>query len=145
MSKSSFPLPQDWRDAVLVGRIDLGEGPTPVVVKEGRVFDVSKTAPTVSALLETWKGVPQGKDQGKDLGDINDLGLETAWSNGAAPKVKLLAPIDLQCVKAAGVTFAVSAIERVIEERAKGVPGAAQAIREQRAARIGTELRKGVR
>jgi fumarylacetoacetate (FAA) hydrolase family protein len=140
MTKSSFPLPQDWRDAVLVGRIDLGEGPTPVVVKEGRVFDVSRTAPTVSALLETWRGVPQGRD----LGDINDLGLETAWSNGAAPKIKLLAPVDLQCVKAAGVTFAVSAIERVIEERAKGIPGAAQAIREQLALRIGTDIRKVV-
>jgi len=140
MSKISFPLPQDWRDAVLVGRIDMGEGPTPVVVRCGRVFDVSKTAPTVSSLLENWTGVPDGKD----LGDINDLGLETAWSNGSAPKVKLLAPVDLQCVKAAGVTFAVSAIERVIEERAKGVPGAAQAIREQLASRIGTDIRKVV-
>ena len=80
MTKSSFPLPQDWRDAVLVGRIDMGEGPTPVVVKEGRVFDVSRTAPTVSVLLEKWNGVPDGED----LGDINDLGLETAWSNGRA-------------------------------------------------------------
>jgi fumarylacetoacetate (FAA) hydrolase family protein len=145
MTKSSFPLPQDfmpedWRDAVLVGRIDMGEGPTPVVVKEGRVFDVSHVAPTVSALLEKWNGAPQGKD----LGDIHDLGLEAAWSNGGKPKVKLLAPIDLQCVKAAGVTFAVSAMERVIEERAKGVPGRAQAIREELAARIGTDIRKVV-
>ena len=140
MTKSSFPLPQDWRDAVLVGRIDMGEGPTPIVVKEGRVFDVSKAAPTVSELLEKWNGVPQGVD----LGDINDLGLETAWSNGGKAKVKLLAPVDLQCVKAAGVTFAVSAIERVIEERAKGVPGRAQSIREELAARIGTDIRKVV-
>ena len=144
MTQSSFPLPQDWRDAVLVGRIDMGEGPTPVVVKDGRVFDVSKTAPTVSALLEKWSGVPQGKDQGKDLGDINDLGLATAWANGGKPKVKLLAPVDLQCVKAAGVTFAVSAMERVIEERAKGVPGRAQAIRDELASRIGTDIRKVV-
>jgi fumarylacetoacetate (FAA) hydrolase family protein len=145
MTASNFPLPQDfmpqdWRDAVLVGRIDMGEGPTPVVVKEGRVFDVSGTAPTVSALLEKWNGVPSGKD----LGDINDLGFAPAWSNGAPSKVKLLTPVDLQCVKAAGVTFAVSAIERVIEERAKGVPGAAQAIREQLASRIGTDIRKVV-
>ncbi len=84
MTKSAFPLPEDWRDAILVGRIDMGEGPTPIVVKEGRVFDVSATAPTVSVLLEKWNGVPAGKD----LGDINDLGLETAWSNGKA-KVKL--------------------------------------------------------
>ncbi len=74
-----FPLPDDWRDAVLVGRLDLGEGPTPVVVKEGRVFDVSATAPTTAQLLEKWSGVPSGKD----LGDINDLGLATAWSEGA--------------------------------------------------------------
>jgi fumarylacetoacetate (FAA) hydrolase family protein len=148
MTKNVFPLPQDfmpedWRDAVLVGRIDMGEGPTPVVVKEGRVFDVSGTAPTVSVLLEKWNGAPQGKD----LGDINDLGLETAWADkngGGTPKVKLLAPVDLQCVKAAGVTFAVSAMERVIEERAKGVPGKAQAIREELAARIGTDIRKVV-
>src|SRR5471030_3546286 len=104
MTKSVFPLPQDfmpedWRDAVLVGRIDMGEGPTPVVVTEGRVFDVSGTAPTVSVLLEKWNGVPTGKD----LGDINDLGLQTAWS-GEKAKVKLLAPVDLQCVKAAWVT-----------------------------------------
>ncbi|HET7085917.1 MAG TPA: fumarylacetoacetate hydrolase family protein [Rhizomicrobium sp.] len=138
MTKRLFPLPQDWRDAILVGRIDMGEGPTPVVVREGRVFDVSKTAPTVSALLEHWKGAPEGKD----LGDINDLGLETAWTDGAKPRAKLLAPVDLQCVKAAGVTFAVSAMERVIEERAKGVPGKAQSIREQLAARIGTDIRK---
>jgi fumarylacetoacetate (FAA) hydrolase family protein len=138
-NNTSFPLPQDWRDAVLVGRIDLGEGPTPVVVKEGRVFDVSKTAPTVSQLLEGWTGVPEGKD----LGDINDLGLTNAWSDQKG-KVKLLAPIDLQCVKACGVTFAVSAIERVIEERAKGVPGRAQEIRAELASRIGTDIKSVV-
>jgi fumarylacetoacetate (FAA) hydrolase family protein len=139
MTKSMFPLPDDWRDAVLVGRIDMGEGPTPIVVKEGRVFDVSKTAPTVSVLLEKWNGVPAGKD----LGDINDLGLRSAWAGGES-KTRLLAPVDLQCVKACGVTFAVSAIERVIEERAKGMPGKAKEIREQLAARIGTDIRKVV-
>jgi len=139
----AFPLPTDWRDAVLVGRIDAGEGPTPVVIKEGRVFDVSKIAPTVSQLLDGWKGVPSG---GRDLGDINDLGLTKSWEgqeNNKA-KIKLLAPIDLQCVKACGVTFAVSAIERVIEERAKGVPGRAQEIRQQLATRIGTDIKSVV-
>jgi len=138
-NSTSFPLPQDWQDAVLVGRIDLGDGPTPVVVRGGRVFDVSKTAPTVSQLLEGWTGVPEGRD----LGDINDLGLTTAWSDQKS-KVKLLAPIDLQCVKACGVTFAVSAIERVIEERAKGVPGRAQEIRAELASRIGTDIKSVV-
>jgi fumarylacetoacetate (FAA) hydrolase family protein len=141
MTEFGFPLPNDWRDAVLVGRIDAGEGPTPVMVKQGRVIDVSGFAPTVSVLLEKWDGrIPQGKD----LGDINDLGFKPAWFDEAKPKAKLLAPVDLQCVKAAGVTFAVSAMERVIEERAKGVPGRAQSIREELAARIGTDIRKVV-
>jgi fumarylacetoacetate (FAA) hydrolase family protein len=137
---SPFPLPHDWRDAVLVGRMDLGEGPTPVLVKDGQVFDVGAAAPTVSLLLEKWDGtVPQGRP----LGDINDLGLARAW-DAAKGRVKLLAPVDLQCIKACGVTFAVSAIERVIEERAKGVPGRARTIRDELAAKIGTDIRSVV-
>lgn len=144
MTISSFPLPQDWRDALLVGRMDLGEGPTPVVVKEGQVFDVSRAAPTVSLLLEMWDGhVPEGRA----LGDINDLALTRAWDRNAGKsggKARLLAPTDLQCIKACGVTFAVSAIERVIEERAKGAPGRALALREELAAKIGTDIRSVV-
>jgi fumarylacetoacetate (FAA) hydrolase family protein len=138
-ASSSFPLPQDWQDALLVGRMDLGEGPTPVVVKGGQVFDVSAVAPTVSQLLDAWDGtVPAGKP----LGDINDLGLTRAWEGKA--KITLLAPADLQCIKACGVTFAVSAIERVIEERAKGVPGKAQSIRAELASKIGTDIKSVV-
>src|ERR1700754_43418 len=102
MTKSMFPLPEDWRDAVLVGRIDLGEGPTPVVAKEGRVFDVSKTTPTVSVLLEKWNGATAGED----LGGLNYLGLRRGLAGGES-KTRLLAPVDLQCVKACGVPFAV--------------------------------------
>lgn len=134
----TFPLPEDWRDAILVGRIDRGEGPTPVVIHQGRVFDVSKTAPTVSQLLENWRGVPDGVD----LGDINDLGLMRTWDGSS--KTRLLAPVDLHCIKACGVTFAVSAIERVIEERAKGVPGKAQEIRNALAQRIGADIKSVV-
>ena len=140
MTKSCFPsCQQDWRDAVLVGRIDMGEGPTPIVVKEGRVFDVSATAPTVSALLEKWNGVLPAR-----IWAISMIWGLRPPGRMASAKLKLLAPVDLQCVKACGVTFAVSAMERVIEERAKGVPGRAQAIREELAARIGTDIRKVV-
>ena len=129
-------LPRDGRDATLAGRMDFGQGPTPVLVKDGRVLDVSGTAPTVAALFDGWNGSAAGRD----LGEMGDLGLATAWS-GAAGGAKLLAPIDLQCVKAAGVTFAVSAVERVIEERARGDASKAQDIRDALKDRVGADLR----
>ncbi len=132
-------LPRDWRDATLVGRLALADGPTPVVVTGGRVRDVSRAAPTVSHLLNVWTGVPEGRD----LGELADLGLKTAWSGGKAD-ARLLAPVDLQCVKAAGVTFAVSAVERVIEERARGDAAKALSIRNDLKERVGADL-KGVK
>jgi fumarylacetoacetate (FAA) hydrolase family protein len=129
-------LPADWRDATLVGRIDAGEGPTPILVRGGRVLDVSAEAPTVSALLEHFDGSPIA---GRDLGDLSEFDLKAAWDGGSTPK--LLAPLDLQCVKAAGVTFAVSAVERVIEERARGDAGKAEEIRATLKDRVGADLR----
>ena len=128
-------LPGDWRKATLLGRIDMGAGPTPVLVREGRVFDVSTTAPTVSAFLEAWDGTASGTD----LGDLEDFAFRRDWDG--ASYVRLLPPADLQCVKAAGVTFAVSAVERVIEERARGDAGKAQAIRDTLKERVGADIR----
>lgn len=132
-------LPVDWRDATLVGRILLPEGPTPVLVKGGEVFDMSAVAPTVAQLLANWpeKGVLAG---GKSLGKLEDFAFQKAWEG----KSTLLSPIDLQVVKAAGVTFAVSAVERVIEERARGDYNKAQAIRDDLAARVGGDIRSVV-
>ena len=113
-------LPSDWRDAVLLGRLLREPGPTPVLVVGGRVRDISRVAPTVSQFLNGWRGgeLPAGQD----LGRLEDLHLVRAFDGGKGPR--LLSPFDLQCIKAAGVTFAVSAIERVIEERARGDAGA---------------------
>jgi len=127
-------LPEDWQDALLLGRLDLGEGPTPVLVNKGEVLDVSRVAPTVSALLNGWDGsVPKAPS----LGAISDFGFKPQWDGDK----RLLAPVDLQCVKAAGVTFAVSAVERVIEERARGDAGKANAIRDDLKARVGADIR----
>jgi fumarylacetoacetate (FAA) hydrolase family protein len=127
-------LPDDWQDALLLGRFDLGEGPTPVLVHKGEVFDVSQAAPTVSALLNGWDGsVPAGKS----LGPLDAFGFKPHWDGDS----RLLAPVDLQCIKAAGVTFAVSAVERVIEERARGDASKANAIRADLKARVGTDIR----
>lgn len=132
-------LPVDWREATLVGRILLPEGPTPVLVKGGEVFDMSAVAPTVAQLLANWpeKGAPAG---GKSRGKLEDFAFQKAWEG----KSTLLSPIDLQVVKAAGVTFAVSAVERVIEERARGDYNKAQAIRDDLAARVGGDIRSVV-
>ena len=134
-------LPEDWKDATLLGRMDFGEGPTPVLVRGGRVEDVSKIAPTVADLMNAYPAgaaIPRGEDKGP----LEALDIRPVWEdpNSAAP-VKLLAPVDLQCLKAAGVTFAVSTLERVIEERARGDAAAALKIREQLSASMGGDLK----
>jgi fumarylacetoacetate (FAA) hydrolase family protein len=132
-------LPHDWREATLVGRLQTQAGPTPVMVRGGHVFDMSPVAPTVSQLMKIWpeKGVPEG---GLDLGALEAFSFGKSWS-GERTGDQLLSPIDLQCVKAAGVTFAVSAVERVIEERARGDSDKAQSIRDALAERVGSDIR----
>jgi len=121
-------LPDDWQSAILVGRIQTPAGPTPVVCRDGRLTDVSQTAPTVADLLN----LDLLDVAGRDLGPIDEFDF------AAQP---LLAPVDLQCVKAAGVTFAVSAVERVIEERARGDAARAEAIRADLRDRVGADIR----
>jgi len=130
-------LPEDWKTAVLVGRIDFEGGPTPVLIRDGRVFDVSRAAPTVSELLNAFESLTL-LPAGDDAGPLEGLGLAPAWDGHRKPR--LLAPIDLQCVKAAGVTFAISALERVIEERARGDSSRAQGIRAALCERVGADL-----
>ncbi|MGQ3048888.1 MAG: fumarylacetoacetate hydrolase family protein [Niveispirillum sp.] len=133
-------LPADWRDAQLLGRMDFGQGPSPVLIKGGRLYDLSEQAPTVADLLN---GLPDGAlpDGGKDLGDAGGIKVALAWGEPLPGAPALLPPIDLHCIKAAGVTFAVSALERVIEERARGDYAKANEIRADLSARIGTDLR----
>jgi fumarylacetoacetate (FAA) hydrolase family protein len=130
-------LPADWQEATLVGRIDAGDGPSTVCVVDGRVRDVSHVHPTVSQLLNAWDGrVPDGVD----LGALDRLPIAAAFEESA--DLRLLPPFDLQCIKASGVTFAASAIERVIEERARGEAAQAEQIRSSLRERIGTDIRK---
>ena len=129
-------LPKDWHDALLIGRLDAGAGPATVMVVNGRVCDVSRSTPTVSELLNAWSGsVPAGKD----LGSLDELPITAAFAG--EPTLRMLAPCDLQCIKACGVTFAVSAVERVIEERARGDSAQAQAIRDALGQKVGADIR----
>jgi fumarylacetoacetate (FAA) hydrolase family protein len=129
-------LPSDWRDALLLGRLLTNDGPTPILSVGGRARDLSRSAPTVSKLLNEWDGeIPAGED----LGPLEALPIARAFENGKG--LRLLAPFDLQCIKAAGVTFAVSAIERVIEERARGDKARAEALRADLRQRVGDDIR----
>lgn len=127
-------LPADHDQAVLAGRVMLASGPVPVILRNGRVHDVSAVAPTSADLFDL---ADPAAAEGPELCGIGDLTV-----GGGA--FELLAPIDLQCVKACGVTFAVSAIERVIEERARGDASAAAAIRAELEDRIGGGIRSVV-
>ncbi|MDG5487463.1 fumarylacetoacetate hydrolase family protein [Sphingomonas sp. BGYR3] len=128
-------LPVDYQDALLVGRVGLSQGPVPVVVRGGTVYDVSREVPTVADLLDGDVSAVSGRA----IGDVTDLSVP-----GGEGGAILLSPIDLQCVKAAGVTFAVSAIERVIEERARGDSSAAAAIRAELESKVGDGIRSVV-
>src|SRR5690554_3867383 len=117
MKRLADCLPEDHAAALLVGRVWRADvaGPSPVLVRDGAVFDLSALAPTTSALFETDDLAARLRSGAFEaLGAIDDLGADAALS--------LLAPCDLQAVKACGVTFAASLIERVIEERAGGAP-----------------------
>lgn len=134
-------LPADWQTAHLLGRMDFGDGPTPVMIRQGRLYDLSALAPTIADLLN---GLPTGAlpQGGREIGPADAVRVATQWSTDVPDGLpRLLAPIDLHCIKAAGVTFAVSALERVIEERARGDAGRANEIRAALAERIGTDLK----
>jgi fumarylacetoacetate (FAA) hydrolase family protein len=136
MSKIVNHLPSDWPEALLVGRLALPQGPTPVLVRGGRVLDISRFAPTTADALAR-SNIADAS--GEDLGALESVDFSVAWEEGGS-SLKLLSPIDLQCVKASGVTFAVSAVERVIEERARGDASKAHGIRMALAERVGADL-----
>ncbi len=130
-------LPEDASQALLLGRVwsNANDGPCPVLVSDGRLLDLTSVAPTMSDLLEK----ADLKDRLRDRSGFADLGSLDDYLSGE--KGALLAPVDLQAVKAAGVTFADSMLERVIEEQAKGDAGRAQDIRAKLAPVLGDSLR----
>lgn len=118
------------------------EGPVLVVVRGEDVVDItSKAVPTMRDLLELDDPAAYvAKATGPVVARLADLLAASAGSLDTG-KLHLLAPNDLQSVKACGVTFARSMIERVIEERAAGNPDLAVKIREKVTAIIGDSLR----
>lgn len=128
-----------------VGRVwrpDAG-GPAVVAVRKGRVIDITtRETPTMRDLLEQDDPVSLADGTaGEDLGSLEEIARNSAEGRAGPDRPHLLAPCDLQAVKACGVTFARSMIERVIEEKAAGDPEKAEAIRKRVTAIIGESLR----
>ena len=124
-----------------VGRaLDPARGPCVVVLRDGAVIDVtSPEVPTIRDLLE--RDDPAGwlrTAEGRSLGTLAEI---VGRSRERGEGLRLLAPCDLQALKACGVTFARSMVERVIEERAAGDPAKAEAVRGRIAGLIGASLR----
>jgi fumarylacetoacetate (FAA) hydrolase family protein len=145
MTAQAFKLlPEDLERALLVGRVwrDGKEaGPAVVAVRQGRLVDITRHAPTVSDLFERADLLAIARDaEGEDLGSAEELVQAAGKGEAGQGGIRLLAPCDLQAIKACGVTFAVSLLERVIEEQAKGDPARADALRAQLQASIGTNL-----
>jgi fumarylacetoacetate (FAA) hydrolase family protein len=125
-------LPEDGTSGTLVGRVwrrGTANGPSVVAVRADGLHDISSAAPTVADLCNAPDPVALvRKTKGEPLGSLAELASD------------LLAPIDLQAIKAAGVTFAVSLLERLIEEHAKGDPGRAEQVRKELNQIIGADV-----
>lgn len=138
-------LPVDAGHATLLGRIWRPElqGPSVVTVRNGMVVDISAGYPTARDVCES--ADPAGTlraAHGEAVCSVQSLLVNSSVASRDATLPWLLAPCDLQAVKAAGVTFATSMLERVIEEKARGNPAAASNIRTEIQSLIGDDLSK---
>jgi Fumarylacetoacetate (FAA) hydrolase family protein len=131
-------------EGILIGRARRPGVPHPVIVtvRDGAVVDITaKGFATVRDIAES--DDPAGyvaSARGETIGDVEAI-VGNSWASGSdESKPSLLSPIDLQAIKASGVTFVVSLLERVIEEQARGDAGRADALRKEILELIGTDL-----
>jgi fumarylacetoacetate (FAA) hydrolase family protein len=143
-------LPQDAHQALLIGRLWVPDlGPVVCAVTPGDVFDLSQLAPTSSQLLELPEVAHQVRayvrsGQAPRLASTPEALANSDETSRDASQTWFMAPCDLQAVKAAGVTFVASMLERVIEEQARGDASRAEAVRQAVVAVIGDNLRSVV-
>jgi fumarylacetoacetate (FAA) hydrolase family protein len=143
---SSRALPADAQRATLVGRAWLPgkvPGPVPVALADGQVYDLSGVAPTSAQLLNAADPVDLVRSmthRRRVIGKVEDL-LANASADQRSPREPFfLCPVDLQAVRACGVTFIASMLERVIEEQAHGDPAQAEAVRRSIGEEIGGQI-----
>ncbi len=140
-------LPIDRSQALLIGRLWVPEaGPVLVALSDEHALDLSGLAPTCSALLElpqVHRQVREWMDSGqaRPMARIADALTHSDETQRRPDQPWFMAPCDLQAIKAAGVTFVASMLERVIEEQARGDASRAEAVRQAVVAVIGDNLR----
>jgi fumarylacetoacetate (FAA) hydrolase family protein len=138
-------LPADGTTGTLVGRAWVpGEvpGPSVVAIRADGVFDLGRAAPTMTDLLNADDPARLVRGAGERVGDLAPILANSAHDRRDPALPYFLAPCDLQALKAAGVTFATSLLERVIEEHARGDASKADSIRRTITEVIGTDLSK---
>ena len=140
-------LPADGTKGTLIGRAWIPgtpSGPAVVALRGDAVWDITRLVPTVSELLNAKDSLAlaRGTKGAIEIGRIKDLLANSDPDQQDASKPYFLAPCDLQAVKAAGVTFADSMLERVIESKAKGDPSRQDALRGELTREIGSDLSK---
>ena len=136
-------LPEDGCAGTLIGRVWLpGEGPAVVLVRGDGVVDITRAAPTVAGMLNETEPVAAALSAPRDrrIGDAAEIAANSDAAARDERRPWFLAPVDLQSVKAAGVTFVRSLLERVVEEQTRGDPARAAAMRAGLRGEIGGDL-----
>jgi fumarylacetoacetate (FAA) hydrolase family protein len=138
----AITLPHDVANAILIGRIWVPEeGPYLVKVSATQTTDLSGLAQTSSDLMEIDNVAARViQHQGKTW-STESLWANTDPQNRDEQQAWFLAPTDLQAIKAAGVTFVASMLERVIEEQARGDAAKAESVRKAVIDVMGDNLR----
>ena len=137
-------LPEDVDRALLIGRVWLpsASGPVLVRVTQDAVYDISPVAATSTGLLERDDAAAtiRGMREAARIGSTAEILASSAARDDGDRRPRFLAPCDLQAIKASGVTFVSSLLERVIEEQTRGDPAKAEAVRASLVALIGDDL-----
>ncbi len=137
-------LPDDADRALLIGRVWMPsvDGPVLVRVDGNALIDLTPVASTASELFERDRIAERVRAQPSRPICTLSAALQNAGADRRDPAQPwLLAPCDLQAIKAAGVTFVASMLERVIEEQARGDPAKAEGVRRRITGIIGDNLR----
>ena len=134
----------DYPDGILVGRarVSAHDHPRIVTVRDGQLIDITtKGMASVRDIAESGRAAEHVRTApGVALGDAETILANSLTAEADPALPSLLSPIDLQAIKASGVTFVVSLLERVIEEQARGDKSRADALRTEILDLIGMDL-----